>query len=60
MATGFVTHITEYAQGGSAEYPPDPAALDALASFLAYVDSKQAEGRVVFVTANEIAELAFP
>jgi hypothetical protein len=57
---GFVTHITEYAEGSKAESPPDPAAMAALDRFLAYVDGKRAEGRVVYVTAGEAADLAFP
>ena len=57
---GFVTHITEYAPGSKAESPPDPAALAALDRFLAYVDAKRADGRVVYVTASEAADLAFP
>ena len=59
-AWGFVTHIIEYAVGGQAENPPDPAALAALDSFLDYVDSRVAEGRIVYATASEIAEAAFP
>jgi len=57
---GFVTHITEYAVGSKAENPHDPESLAALERFLAYVDSKRAEGRVVYVTACEVAELSFP
>jgi hypothetical protein len=55
---GFVTHITEYSVGSKGENPPDPEALAALDRFLAYVDSKRAEGRVVYVTAGEAADLA--
>ncbi|MBP8304624.1 MAG: hypothetical protein KBE04_10900 [Phycisphaerae bacterium] len=58
-AWGFVTHIIEYAVGGAAENPPDPASLEALDRFLAYVDGKRAQGRVVYATAREIADLAF-
>jgi len=58
-AWGFVTHITEYAEGNQAEAPPDPASLAALDRFLAYVDSKRVEGRVVYVTASEIGDLIF-
>jgi hypothetical protein len=54
---GFVTHITEYAKGSRAENQLDPAALAALDQFLAYVSSKAAQGRVLFVTAKEIADL---
>ena len=57
---GFVTHIVEYAEGARGEHPPDPEALAALDRFLAYVDARRAEGRVVYVTASEAAELAFP
>jgi hypothetical protein len=57
---GFVTHIIEYAVGSHAENPPLPESLDALGEFLAYVDSKRVEGRVVYATASEIASLAFP
>lgn len=57
---GFVTHISEYAVGGKGENPPDPAALAALDRFLSYVDSKRAAGLVVYATAKEIADLAFP
>ena len=56
---GFVTHITEYSVGSKGENPPDPEALAALDRFLAHVDSKRAEGRVVYVTAGEAADLAF-
>ncbi|MBS1251249.1 MAG: hypothetical protein MAG451_00280 [Anaerolineales bacterium] len=59
-AWGFVTHINEYAVGSQGESPPDPAALAALARFLDYVDTKVAEGRIVYATAGEIADLAFP
>ena len=59
-AWGFVTHITEYAVGSAAENPPDPASLEALGRFLAYVDEKRAQGRVVYATARDIAELSFP
>jgi hypothetical protein len=60
MVWGFVTHITEYAPGSKGESPPDPEALAALDRFLAYVDAKRAEGRVVYVTASEAADLAYP
>jgi hypothetical protein len=56
-AWGFVTHITEYAVGNRGENPPDPEALAALDRFLTYVAEKAAEGRVVFATASEIAEV---
>jgi len=59
-AWGFVTHITEYGSGGKAQHPPDPASLAALDRFLAYVAEKAAAGRVVFATASEIAEAAYP
>lgn len=59
MVWGFVTHITEYAPGSKGERLPDPAALAALDRFLAYVDAKRAEGRVIYVTASEAAGLAF-
>ncbi|MEW6718640.1 MAG: hypothetical protein AB1345_14210 [Chloroflexota bacterium] len=55
-AWGFVTHITEYSPGGGTSSPPSPQALAALDGFLAYVAEKAAEGRVIFATANEIAE----
>jgi hypothetical protein len=58
-AWGFVTHIIEYAVGSAAENPPDPASLEALGRFLAYVDEKRAQGRVVYATARQIAELSF-
>ncbi len=57
-AWGFVSHINEYAVGSQGENPPHPAALDALDQFLDYVDSKVAEGRVVYATASEIAGLS--
>lgn len=38
------------------ESPLDPAALDRL---LAYVDAKRLEGRMVYVTVGEAAELTF-
>ena len=56
-AWGFVTHITEYAVGGHGEHGPDPQALAALDRFLAYVDTQRADGRVVYTTAAEIADL---
>ncbi|MFQ5593507.1 MAG: hypothetical protein ACE5HA_05100 [Anaerolineae bacterium] len=59
-AWGFVSHINEYAVGSRGENPPDATALAALDRFLEYVDSKVAEGRVVYATAGEIADLAFP
>jgi hypothetical protein len=59
-AWGFVTHITEYALGANANQPLDPEALAALDRFLAYVDSKRAEGRIIYSTASEIADLSFP
>lgn len=59
-AWGFVTHITEYAVGSKAENPPDPASLAALDRFLAYVGEKATTGRVIFATASEIAEAAYP
>jgi hypothetical protein len=34
--------------------------LAALDRFLAYVDSKRAEGRIIYATASEIADLSFP
>jgi hypothetical protein len=46
--------------GRSAENLPEASALDALDRFLSYVDSKRAEGRVVYATSSEIADLAFP
>jgi hypothetical protein len=54
---GFVTHITEFAIGSKAEYPLDPEALAALDHFLAYVDSKRMEGKIVYATVSEIADL---
>jgi hypothetical protein len=54
---GFVSHITEYALGGSAENPPDPGALEALDQFLAYVDAKRAQGLLEYVTPGQIAEM---
>lgn len=56
-AWGFVTHIIEYAPGGRAEHPPDPASLAALDAFLTYVDEKAAQGFVVYATPAEIAAL---
>ena len=56
-AWGFVSHINEYAVGSQGENPPHPGALAALDQFLDYVDSKVAEGRVVYATASEIADL---
>lgn len=58
-AWGFVTHIHEFAVGDKGENPPDPTAIAALNSFLDYVDTKVAEGRVVYAKADEIANLAF-
>lgn len=57
---GFVTHITEYAPGSFGRNPPDPSALAALDDFLAYVDSKHDQGRIIYATASQIAHLAFP
>ena len=54
---GFVTHITEYAIGSHAEHPLDPGALAALDNFLAYVDAKRMEGKIVYATVSEIADL---
>jgi hypothetical protein len=54
---GFVTHIGEYAFGSKGENPPEKTSLDALRDFLAYVDSKQKEGLVIYATAAEIANL---
>lgn len=54
---GFVSHITEYAVGGSAENPPDPGALEALDRFLSYVDSKRAQGLLEYATPAQIAEM---
>jgi hypothetical protein len=59
-AWGFVTHISEYAVGTQGENPPAPESLEALGRFLAYVAEKAAEGRVIFATAGEIAQAAFP
>lgn len=56
---GFVTHLTEYAKGGEARFPPDPGALAALDQFLVYLDLKQSEGRVIYATATEIASRIF-
>jgi hypothetical protein len=56
-AWGFVTHITEYAVGSKAEHPLDPEALTALDNFLAYVDSKRMEGKIIYATVSEIADL---
>lgn len=58
-AWGFVSHINEYAVGSQGENPPHPGALAALDQFLDYVDSKVAEGRVIYAPASEIADLAF-
>nr|HID14436.1 hypothetical protein [Anaerolineae bacterium] len=57
---GFVTHITEYGSGGKIQHPPDSASLAALDRFLAYVAEKAAAGRVIFATAAQIAEAAYP
>jgi len=57
---GFVTHISEYAVGNQGENPPSPESLAALEHFLAYVAEKAAEGRVIFATASEIAQAAYP
>ncbi len=46
--------------GVNRENPPDPSALAALDRFLRYVDKKQQDGFVVFATASEIADLAYP
>jgi hypothetical protein len=55
-AWGFVTHIIEYAVGSIVENPPEDSALEALDGFLAYVDSYQEAGLVIYATASEIAE----
>lgn len=57
---GFVTHITEYAIGSKAEHTLDHGALAALDHFLTYVDTKRMEGRVVYATVSEIADLSIP
>lgn len=54
---GFVSHITEYAVGGSAENPPDLSALAALDQFLAYVDSMHTLGLLEYATPGQIAVL---
>jgi hypothetical protein len=54
---GFVSHITEYAVGGSAENPPDPSALEALDQFLAFVDAKRAQGLLEYATPGQIADM---
>jgi hypothetical protein len=59
-AWGFVTHIHEYAVGNRGENPPSPESLAALDRFLAYVNERVSEGRVIFATTSEIARAAFP
>jgi len=59
-AWGFVTHLHEYAVGKKGENPPEEESLAALDRFLDYVDTKVAEGRVIYATVSQIAELAFP
>jgi hypothetical protein len=41
---GFVTHIIEYSEGGSAQSPPVAKSLDALDRFLTWVDTQQVAG----------------
>ena len=59
-AWGFVSHIDEYAAGNRGESPHSPEALEALGRFFEYAAEKAAEGRVIFATASEIAQAAFP
>ena len=54
---GFVTHLTEYAVGSKVEHTLEPGALLALEKFLEYVESKRIEGRVIYATVSEIADL---
>jgi hypothetical protein len=55
---GFVTHITEYAVGGEGENPPHPRAISALDRFLQDMAAHAQSGRIIFVTAEEAAEIA--
>lgn len=58
-AWGFVTHPMEFMVENQGENGPDPASLAALEHFLAYVDEQHAQGRIIYATASEIANLAF-
>ncbi|RME84554.1 MAG: hypothetical protein D6775_05180, partial [Caldilineae bacterium] len=59
-AWGFVTHVHEFMPGSQGENPPDEATLALFDAFWSYVAQQAAAGRVIFVTAGEIAEAAFP
>jgi len=56
-AWGFSTHPHELMLGEDGENGPDPDAMAALDVFLEYVAERAAEGRVIFATAGEIADL---
>ncbi|NOZ06589.1 MAG: DNRLRE domain-containing protein [Chloroflexi bacterium] len=58
-AWGFVAHPHDFTTSADGHSPPDPTALAALDGFLAYVDQKHQEGRVVYAVPGEIASLAF-
>lgn len=59
-AWGLVTHITEYTKQGNGSTGPDKSALDALDAFLTHVDTKRADGRVVYSSPAAIARQAYP
>jgi len=58
-AWGFVAHPQDFTTSADGHSPPDPTSLAALDSFLAYVDQKRQEGRVVYAVPGEISRLAF-
>ncbi len=58
-AWGFVAHPHDFTTSADGYSPPDPTSLAALDSFLAYVDQKRQEGRVVYAAPGDIARLAF-
>lgn len=56
-AWGFVTHIYEYTTGQGANMRTAESALEALSDFLDDVDREVDNGRVVYATAGQIADL---
>jgi hypothetical protein len=59
-AWGFVTHITEYTAHNTGEGSPNQGALDALDTFLSYIDTKRDQGLVTYSTPSNIAQSAYP
>ena len=57
---GLVTHITEYMVGSKADNGPNEEALQALDSFLDFVDQQVSAGRMVYSTPENLAAELFP